>query len=109
MLFAQQNKMAPQIPSLFLLAIFGLLLLCLTLIMADADATQVSIVYTKDQLLNLRMCGGAGGRPENHRELRRKCQGCRAGRRRRLRKRRYRLSPVYHYGERMISPTTWMS
>jgi len=40
-----------------------------------------SIVYTRDQLLNLRLCVGAGGRPDIPRELRRKYRGCRAGRR----------------------------
>jgi len=58
--------------------------------MVDADTPRGSIVYTRDQLLNLRLCGGAGGRPNIPRELRRKNWGCRAGRRRWLKKRRYR-------------------
>jgi len=76
---------------LFLVAIFGLLLLCLTPVMVDADATQGSIVYIRDQLLKLQMCGEASGTPEIPRELRRKYQGCRAGRRR----------------KRIFLPTSW--
>jgi len=56
-----------------------------------ADAPQGSIVYTRDQLMNLRLCGGTGRRPKIPRELKRKYWGCRAGRRRQLRKRRFLL------------------
>jgi len=66
---------------------------CTTFIVPDPShgrRTQGSIVYTRDHLLNLRMCGGAGGRPKIPRELRRKYRGCRAGRRIWLRKRRFR-------------------
>jgi len=38
--------------------------------MADADATQGSIVYKRDQLLNFRKYFGAGSRPKIPRELR---------------------------------------
>jgi len=47
---------------------------------ADADVTQGSIVYTRDQLMNLRLRSVAGGRPEISRELRKKYRGYRAGR-----------------------------
>jgi len=62
----------------FVFLAIGVLLSCLIPVMADA--TQGSIVYTRDQL-NLRMWRVAGGRPEIPRELRRKYRGCRAGRR----------------------------
>ena len=39
--------------------------------MADVDMTRGSIVYTRDQLMNLRLCSVAG-RTEIPRELRRK-------------------------------------
>jgi len=80
--------MAQRALSLFFVAIFIVHLLCPTPGMADAP--RGSIVYTRDQLLNLRLYGGAGERPDIPRELRRKYRGCRAGRRRRLKKRRYR-------------------
>jgi len=43
--------------------------------MADVDATQGFIVYTRDQMMNRRLCSGARGRPEIPRELRRKYWG----------------------------------
>jgi len=77
--------------SLFLVAIFMVHLLCLTPAMALADAPRGSIVFTRDQQLNLGPGGGAGSRPDLPRELRRKYRGCKAGGRRRLKKLRYRL------------------
>jgi len=51
-----------------------------------ADAPQGSIVFTRDQLLKLQLCGRTGGRPDIPRELRRRYRCCRAGRRRWLRR-----------------------
>jgi len=86
--------------------------------MADADAPRGSIVFIRDQLLNLRLCHGAGGRPDIPRELRRKYRGCRARRRRRLKKRRYRpylpsivmgnVRSVFREGSVMCFTETWL-
>jgi len=86
----------------------GVLLSCLIM----EDTTQGSIIYARDQLMNLWLCSVAGRRPDIPRELRRKHRGCRSGRRRWLRKKRYRpylpsiiMGNWWYLANKITSPT----
>ena len=57
-----------------------------------AQQCGVSIVYTRDQLLSLQPSALMRERPEIPRELRRKFRGCKAGRKHREKKQRYKPS-----------------
>lgn len=72
----------------FIFLTFCVLLSCQISVLVEE--TQGPIVYSRDHLTSLWQCSMAGEKPEVPKKLRRKYQGCRAGRRWWLRKRRYR-------------------